>query len=68
METFRVSVAFAVKQKLQIFSLDVCVAFLNRDIQEEFYMDQPQGYQDAKKPNEKCPWEMYLWSETNACW
>jgi hypothetical protein len=54
METFRLAVAFAVKHKLQISSLDVWVAFLNGDIQEEIYMDQPQGYIDAEKPNEKC--------------
>ena len=39
METFRLAVAFAVKHKLQISSLDVWVAFLNGDIQEEIYMD-----------------------------
>jgi hypothetical protein len=39
METFRVIVAFAVKNKLQISSLDVWVAFLNGDLQEEIYMD-----------------------------
>ena len=64
METFRLAVAFAVKQKLQISSLDVWVAFLNGDIQEEIYMDQPQGYIDAEKPNEKSVAEMHLWAKT----
>jgi histone deacetylase 1/2 len=50
-ETFRLAVVLAVNQKLQISSLDVWVAFLNGDIQEDIYMDQPQGYIDAKKPN-----------------
>ena len=54
METFRLVVAFAAKQRLEISSLDVWVAFLNGDLQEEIYMDQPQGYIDHEKPDYKC--------------
>jgi hypothetical protein len=54
METFRLVVAFAAKQRLEISSLDVWVAFLNGDLQEEIYMDQPQGYVDHDKPDYKC--------------
>ena len=53
METFRVIVVFAVKNELQVSPLDVWVAFLNGDLQEEMYMDQPQGYTDMEKPNYK---------------
>lgn len=54
METFRLVVAFAVKQRLGISSLDVWVVFLNGDLQEEIYMDQPQGYIDYEKSDNKC--------------
>lgn len=49
METLRVVIAFAIKRRLKITSLDVWVAFLNGEIHEEIYMDQPPGYTDPKK-------------------
>jgi hypothetical protein len=53
MGTFCVIVDFAVKNELQISSLDVWMAFLNGDLQEMIYMDQPQGYTDVEKQNYK---------------
>ena len=43
-ETIRVVLALAAQWKLQVFQLDVKSAFLNGDLQEEVYVDQPQGF------------------------
>ena len=44
METIRVVLAIAAQLKLQVFQLDVKSAFLNGELEEEVYVEQPQGY------------------------
>lgn len=52
-KTFRIIIAFAVRHGLKLSSLDVWVAFLNGDITEEIYMDQPEGHVDQENPTKK---------------
>ena len=44
METIRTVLALAAQQELQVFQLDVKSAFLNDELEEEVYVEQPQGY------------------------
>jgi len=44
METIRVVLAIAAQLKLQVFQLDVKSAFLNEELEEQVYVEQPQGY------------------------
>jgi len=44
METIRIVLALAAQLKLQVYQLDVKSAFLNGEIEEEVYVEQPQGY------------------------
>ena len=44
METIRTALALATQLKLQVYQLDVKSAFLNGEIEEEVYVEQPQGY------------------------
>ena len=44
METIRTVLALAAQLKLQVYQLDVKSAFLNGEIEEEVYVEQPQGY------------------------
>ena len=44
METIRVVLAIAAQLKLQVFQLDVKSTFLNGELEEEVYVEQPQGY------------------------
>ena len=50
LDTFRLVIAFSLKHKRKISLLDVWVAFLNGDLNEEIYMDQPEGYVDSERP------------------
>ena len=44
METIRSVLALAAQFKLQVYQLDVKLAFLNGELEEEVYVEQPQGY------------------------
>lgn len=44
METIRTVLAIAVQLKLPVYQLDVKSAFLNGELEEEVYVEQPQGY------------------------
>lgn len=44
METIRTILAIAAQMELQVFQLDVKSAFLNGELEEEVYVEQPQGY------------------------
>ena len=44
METIRTVLALAAQHQLPVFQLDVKSAFLNGELEEEVYVEQPQGY------------------------
>ena len=43
-ESIRILLAIAAKDDLEIAKFDVKTAFLHGDLQEEIYMQQPEGY------------------------
>ena len=52
--TIRILLALAVSQSWHIQQLDISNVFLQGDIQEIIYMDQPPGFQDAQYPHHVC--------------
>ena len=52
METIRTVLALAAQFELKVFQLDVKSAFLNGEIKEEVYVEQPMGY-EVKGKEEK---------------
>jgi hypothetical protein len=44
METIRIVLALAAQLELPVYQLDVKSAFLNGELQEEVYVEQPEGY------------------------
>ena len=44
METIRAVLAIAAQKELEVFQLDVKSAFLNGVLEEEVYVEQPQGF------------------------
>ncbi|GBL76997.1 Retrovirus-related Pol polyprotein from transposon TNT 1-94 [Araneus ventricosus] len=44
--SLRLELAIIIQKNLEIYALDVKTAFLNDDLQETIYMEQPMGYND----------------------
>jgi len=52
--TIRVLIALAAIQKLVIHQMDVKIAFLNGELEEEVYMKQPKGFVIPGQENKVC--------------
>ncbi|GJS15700.1 retrovirus-related pol polyprotein from transposon RE1 [Tanacetum coccineum] len=52
--TVHIVLSFAVTNHWHLHQLDVKNAFLNGDIRETVYMEQPPGYVDSRNPNYVC--------------
>lgn len=51
METIQTVPALAAQMELNVFQLDVKLTFLNGEIEEEVYVEQPKGYQVKGEEN-----------------
>ena len=45
--SIRILLALAAQQNLEVHQMDVKSTYLNGDLDEEIYMDQPEGYEQA---------------------
>ncbi|CAA0834987.1 cysteine-rich RLK (RECEPTOR-like protein kinase) 8, partial [Striga hermonthica] len=52
--SIRVIIAIAALRNLEIHQMDVKTAFLNGDLEEEIYMEQPEGFSAPGKENKVC--------------
>ena len=68
--SIRTLLAFAVEMGMQIHQMDVVTAFLNGDLKEEIYMQQPPGYTQVGKENLVCKLKKSLYGLKQAprCW
>ena len=66
MDTVRTVLAIATQKKWLVYQMDVKSTFLNGYLEEEVYMEQPQGYevpfQEKSVQAEKCT----LWLEASS--
>jgi hypothetical protein len=46
--------SYACHKKFKVYQMDVKLDFLNGDIKEEVYMEQPEGFQLSDNPNLVC--------------
>nr|GFC33039.1 retrovirus-related Pol polyprotein from transposon TNT 1-94 [Tanacetum cinerariifolium] len=51
LEDIRIFLAYAAHKNMVIYQMDVKTAFLNGNLQEEFYVSQPDGFVDQDNPN-----------------
>ena len=54
MSSIIVALGLAASMNLEIEQLDVKTAFLHGDLEEEIYMDQPEGFEVKGKENLVC--------------
>lgn len=54
MTSIRVVLAIAVAENLTFWQMDVDTAFLNGKLEEEIYMEQPEGFVDPEHPDWVC--------------
>ena len=69
-ESLRTLLALAVQDGLHVHQMDVTTAFLNGELKEEVYMDQPEGFQVRGKENYVCKLRRSLYGLKQAprCW
>ncbi|KAL8110256.1 hypothetical protein AgCh_026105 [Apium graveolens] len=51
LEAIKIFLAYAAHKKFKVFQMDVKSAFLNGELEEEVYVEQPPGFVDPKFPN-----------------
>uniref|UniRef100_A0A803PR46 Reverse transcriptase Ty1/copia-type domain-containing protein n=1 Tax=Cannabis sativa TaxID=3483 RepID=A0A803PR46_CANSA len=59
--TIRIILTIAVSNGWDVRQLDINNAFLNGKLEEDVYMEQPQGFEDKEKPDYVCKLEKSLY-------
>ena len=54
MEAIRMILAYACSNKIKVYQMDVKSAFLNGELEEEVYIEQPEGFQVSDKKGYVC--------------
>ena len=68
--SIRALLAYAVQNDLLVHQMDVVTAFLNGNLEEEIYMEQPDGYIQPGKENLVCKLQKSLYGlkQSPRCW
>ena len=69
-ESIRTVIALAAKYGLKLHQMDVTTAFLNGDLKEEVYMQQPEGFVEKGKEHLVCKLRrsIYGLKQSPRCW
>ena len=54
MNSIRMVFAIAAMRNLEVHQMDVKIAFLNRDLDEEIFMEQPEGFFAPRQEKKVC--------------
>ena len=68
--SIRSVLAIANQLDLEVHQMDVKTAFLNGNLNNEIYMQQPQGYEDKNQPHKVCKLRKSLYGlkQSARCW
>ena len=69
-ESIRSVIALGAQHKLQLHQMDVSTAFLNGELDEEVYMQQPEGFVEEGKEHMVCYLKrsIYGLKQSPRCW
>jgi hypothetical protein len=51
MEAIRLLLSYACSKNVKVYQMDVKSSFLNRELEEEVYIEQPEGFQLSENKN-----------------
>jgi hypothetical protein len=70
MSSFRLLYAIAIKKGWQVEQMDVRTAYLNGKLEEDIYMEVPEGFSDHGDKNKVCHLErsIYGLKQSGRCW
>ena len=70
LSSIRILLAFAVENKMKVHQMDVVSAFLNGELKEEIFMQQPPGYVQSGKEELVCKLKksIYGLKQSPRCW
>jgi hypothetical protein len=54
LEGIRIFLAYACHKRFKVYQMDVKTSFLNGDLNEEVYMEQPEGFELSDNPDLVC--------------
>jgi hypothetical protein len=54
LEAIRIFLAYACHKRFKVYQMDVKSNFLNGDLNEEVYMEQPKGFEPSDNPDLVC--------------
>lgn len=66
--TIRALLSVSAQENLHLVQFDVCTAFLNGKLQEEIYVQQPDGYGDGTSNVWKLNRSLYGLKQASRCW
>ncbi|KAJ9543591.1 hypothetical protein OSB04_023298 [Centaurea solstitialis] len=67
LKSIRILMAISAYFNYEIWQMDVKTAFLNKKLTEDVYMEQPEGFEDPKKPNKRIKEFGFAKSEFEPC-
>lgn len=68
LQAIRMFLAYACHKNLKVYQMDVKSAILNGDLEEDVYMDQPEGFQLKYNPDYVCTLKKALYGLKQAPW
>ena len=54
MEAIRLLLAYACSKTVKVYQMDIKLAFLNGELEEEVYIEQPEGFQLSENIDYQC--------------
>jgi hypothetical protein len=61
LEAIRMFLEFSCHKNFEVYQMDVKSTFLNGDLEEEVYMEQPEGFSLTDNPNYVCKMKKALY-------